>query len=79
MGRDGVPNAIGAVYRIPNSDVLLLEIVQSRLAATAKVESPDGGRDSCPHVYGRLNRDVVVKVTHVDVREDGRLHIASAL
>ena len=60
------------------SDVVLLEIGQSRLAATVKVEPPGGG-DSYPHIYGRLNRHAVVNVTHINVREDGHLDIASAL
>jgi len=66
------------VYR-GRSDVLLLEIDPSRLAAAVKVEPPDGERVSYPHIYGPLNRDAVVKVTPVDVREDGRLDIGSAL
>ena len=76
--REQVQQIADLVYR-GRSDVLLLEIDSARLAATVKVEPSNGGRDSYPHIYGPLNRDAVVRVTPVDVRENGRLDIPSAL
>lgn len=43
------------------TDVLLLEIDPSRLAAEVRVDEVDGG--AFPHIYGSLNRDAVVKIT----------------
>jgi glutathione S-transferase len=66
------------VYR-GRHDAVLLEIEPGRLAATIQVESLDGGGEAFPHIYGPINRDAVVKATHLRVLGDGRLDVADAL
>ena len=75
--RQQVQQIADMVYR-GRSDVLLLEIDPARLVATVQVEGVDGA-EKFPHIYGPLNRDAVVNVTPLDVRDDGCLDVANAL
>jgi glutathione S-transferase len=65
------------VYR-GRRDVVLLAIDPSLLKAEVRVESPDGGDDMFPHIYGELPLHAVVRVTPVPLRA-GRLAVASVL
>ena len=76
--REQVQRIADLVYR-GRSDVLLLEIDRGRLIADVRVENLEGGSDAYPHIYGELNRDAVVAVTPLAVRDDGRLDVAIAL
>ncbi len=60
-------------------DVLLLEIDPTRLRAPVKVEGIEDGGEEFPHIYGPLNRDAVVRVTPVSLRESGALDVRPAL
>jgi len=59
-------------------DVLLLEIDPAALTSPVKVEDPGGG-EPFPHVYGPVNRDAVVRVVPVPLRDDGRLDLGAAM
>ena len=66
------------VYR-GRDDVLLLTIDPGRLDDEVRVETPDGGVEGFPHLYGPLPIDAVVRVEPVGAGPDGRLDAASRL
>jgi uncharacterized protein (DUF952 family) len=65
------------VYK-SRDDVVLLEIHPDRLRAPLKVETGDDGEEF-PHIYGPLNRDAVIRVTRLGLRDDGTLDVASVV
>ena len=53
------------------SDLLLLWVDPSRLAAELRYERPEPGAPEFPHLYGPLNLDAVVAVTPLEPWEPG--------
>jgi uncharacterized protein (DUF952 family) len=44
------------------SDLVLLDIDEAKLASPLRYESPPGKEETFPHIYGPLNLDAVVQV-----------------
>jgi uncharacterized protein (DUF952 family) len=71
--------ATASRYYAGRTDVVLLEIDESRLTAPLVVEpSPSSGEDF-PHVYGRINRSAVVAQHEFVPGDDGAFRLPPAL
>jgi len=53
-------------YYKDQHDLLLLHIAEEKLTAPLKYELAPSVNEAFPHIFGRLNRDAVVKVTAYD-------------
>jgi uncharacterized protein (DUF952 family) len=60
-------------------DVVLLEIDPARVKAEMRVETPDGGDEPFPHIYGPLPVEAVVQASDVPLSADGRLIVKGLL
>ena len=65
------------IIRVANSHfrgkrgLMLLCIDTEKVTADIRYESPDGGPEQFPHIYGVLNIDAVVNVVDFKPAEDG--------
>jgi uncharacterized protein (DUF952 family) len=68
-----------AVYA-RESDLVLLVIDTSRLAAPVAYENLEGGAERYPHVYGPVNVDAVVRAVPFDERDErGEFRLPTSL
>jgi uncharacterized protein (DUF952 family) len=59
-------------YRDACEPLVVLTIEPDRLEARVVVESPDGGGEAFPHIYGPLPTSAVIAVRSATVTDDGR-------
>lgn len=69
---DQVRRVANAFYRDLEEPLSLLVIDPDRLHASVVRESPDGGPELFPHLYGPLNLDAVVEAHDYRRADDGQ-------
>ena len=67
---DQVTRVANLLYR-GVSGLVLLVIDRARVTSPIRDESPDGGPERFPHIYGPLNLDAVVEVLPFEPNPDG--------
>lgn len=61
------------------ADLVLLEIDPERVGPDIRYESPDGGDERFPHVYGPLNRDAVLATHPLEPDASGEFKVPGVL
>lgn len=57
---------------IGNNEVIVVEIDESKLKSELKFEDLHNKGEKHPHIYGKVNREAIVRLVDINVGEDGR-------